>query len=163
MTGCHPARPVASVSLTACRQSVAAVRPSQFQEVERSRSDAGNEPEARRSASHRSGPQPSAVCRVRLGLAVRSPRGPRVRAGVHRQAGPRPPGGALTAAGIPAERIYLDKKSGATTDRPGLRLVLGYARDGDVIVVHTPGPAGPHRPGHAEPDPRAGRTRCRGP
>ncbi len=44
---------------------------------------------------------------------------------------------ALSAAGIPAERIYLDKKSGATTDRPGLRLVLGYARDGDVIVVHT--------------------------
>ncbi len=38
---------------------------------------------------------------------------------------------------IPAERIYLDKKSGATTDRPGLRSVLGYARDGDVIVVHT--------------------------
>jgi len=32
---------------------------------------------------------------------------------------------ALTAAGVPAERIYLDKKSGATTDRPGLRLVLG--------------------------------------
>jgi len=44
---------------------------------------------------------------------------------------------ALSAAGVPAERIYLDKKSGATTDRPGLRLVLGYARDGDVIVVHT--------------------------
>ena len=44
---------------------------------------------------------------------------------------------ALTAAGIPAERIYLDKKSGATTDRPGLRAALEYARDGDVIVVHT--------------------------
>ncbi len=44
---------------------------------------------------------------------------------------------ALTTAGIPAERIYLDKKSGGTTDRPGLRSVLGYARDGDVIVVHT--------------------------
>ena len=44
---------------------------------------------------------------------------------------------ALTAAGVAPERIYLDKKSGATTDRPGLRAVLQYARDGDVIVVHT--------------------------
>jgi len=33
--------------------------------------------------------------------------------------------------------MYLNKKSGATTDQPGLRLVLGYARAGDVIVVHT--------------------------
>ena len=44
---------------------------------------------------------------------------------------------ALTTAGVPAERIYLDKKSGATVDRPGLREVIEYARDGDVIVVHT--------------------------
>jgi DNA invertase Pin-like site-specific DNA recombinase len=44
---------------------------------------------------------------------------------------------ALTAVGIPSERIYLDKKSGATVDRPGLSAVIGYARDGDVIVVHT--------------------------
>jgi DNA invertase Pin-like site-specific DNA recombinase len=44
---------------------------------------------------------------------------------------------ALTAAGIPLERIYLDKKSGATVDRPGLRELIAYARDGDVIVVHT--------------------------
>ncbi len=44
---------------------------------------------------------------------------------------------ALTAAGVAQERIYLDKKSGATVDRPGLRAVIGYARDGDVIVVHT--------------------------
>ncbi len=44
---------------------------------------------------------------------------------------------ALTTAGIPAERIYLDKKSGATTDRPGLRVLLHHARSGDVIVVHT--------------------------
>ena len=44
---------------------------------------------------------------------------------------------ALTTAGIPAERIYLDKKSGSTTDRPGLKAVLEYARTGDVIVVHT--------------------------
>jgi DNA invertase Pin-like site-specific DNA recombinase len=37
----------------------------------------------------------------------------------------------------PGERIYVDKKSGSTIDRPGLRALLGYARDGDVIVVHT--------------------------
>jgi len=44
---------------------------------------------------------------------------------------------ALTAVGIALERIYLDKKSGAAVDRPGLRAVLGFARRGDVIVVHT--------------------------
>src|ERR1035437_3789893 len=44
---------------------------------------------------------------------------------------------ALEAAGIPPERIYVDKKSGATTNRPGLQAVIEYARDGDVIVVHT--------------------------
>ncbi len=44
---------------------------------------------------------------------------------------------ALTRAGIPEKLIYLDRKSGATTDRPGLRAALNYARRGDVIVVHT--------------------------
>lgn len=44
---------------------------------------------------------------------------------------------ALVSAGVPEERIYLDKKSGATTERPGLRALVGYARDGDIIVVHT--------------------------
>ncbi len=44
---------------------------------------------------------------------------------------------ALTAVGIAPARIYVDKKSGATADRPGLKVLLGYARDGDVIVVHT--------------------------
>jgi DNA invertase Pin-like site-specific DNA recombinase len=44
---------------------------------------------------------------------------------------------ALAEVGIPPERIYVDKKSGSTTDRPGLRALLDYARDGDVIVVHT--------------------------
>ena len=39
--------------------------------------------------------------------------------------------------GIPGERTYVDKSSGATTDRPGLRALLAYARDGDVIVAHT--------------------------
>jgi DNA invertase Pin-like site-specific DNA recombinase len=31
----------------------------------------------------------------------------------------------------------VDKKSGATTARPGLRAALTHARDGDVLVVHT--------------------------
>lgn len=44
---------------------------------------------------------------------------------------------ALQVAGIDPARIYLDKKSGATVDRPGLRAAMAYARDGDVIVVHT--------------------------
>ena len=44
---------------------------------------------------------------------------------------------ALIEDGVDRERIYVDKKSGATVDRPGLREVLAYARDGDVIVVHT--------------------------
>lgn len=44
---------------------------------------------------------------------------------------------ALTTAGIDPARIYLDKKSGATTNRPGLQTLLDYARGGDVIVVHT--------------------------
>ncbi|HEY5359428.1 MAG TPA: recombinase family protein [Streptosporangiaceae bacterium] len=44
---------------------------------------------------------------------------------------------ALAAAGIPAERTWADKKTGATTDRDGLNQLLGYARPGDTIVVHT--------------------------
>ncbi|WP_224400945.1 recombinase family protein [Pseudonocardia sp. ICBG1034] len=44
---------------------------------------------------------------------------------------------ALGQVGIPAERIYLDKRSGASSDRPGLAAALAYARSGDVIVVHT--------------------------
>lgn len=44
---------------------------------------------------------------------------------------------ALRSEGIPEKRIYMDKKSGSTTNRPGLTTALDYARDGDVIVVHT--------------------------
>jgi DNA invertase Pin-like site-specific DNA recombinase len=44
---------------------------------------------------------------------------------------------ALTAAGIPDERIYVDKKTGATVDRDGLGRLLAYTRPGDTIVVHT--------------------------
>lgn len=44
---------------------------------------------------------------------------------------------ALRREGIETGRIYVDKKSGSTVDRPGLRAAMEYARDGDVIVVHT--------------------------
>jgi DNA invertase Pin-like site-specific DNA recombinase len=44
---------------------------------------------------------------------------------------------ALSAQGIADERIYVDKKTGATTDREGLQKMLTYARPGDTIVVHT--------------------------
>lgn len=44
---------------------------------------------------------------------------------------------ALQQAGVATDRIYVDKKSGATRDRPGLAAALNYARKGDVIVVHT--------------------------
>jgi DNA invertase Pin-like site-specific DNA recombinase len=44
---------------------------------------------------------------------------------------------ALEQVGIPRDRIYVDRKSGATTERPGLRAVIAYAREGDIIVVHT--------------------------
>ncbi len=42
---------------------------------------------------------------------------------------------ALTKAGIETKRIYSDKKSGATADRPGLIDVLDRLRPGDVLVV----------------------------
>ncbi|MEV6867415.1 recombinase family protein [Streptosporangium subroseum] len=44
---------------------------------------------------------------------------------------------ALGAAGIPAERIHTDKKTGTSIDRDGLAALLAYARSGDTIVVHT--------------------------
>ncbi|QKW32536.1 recombinase family protein (plasmid) [Nocardiopsis flavescens] len=44
---------------------------------------------------------------------------------------------ALAQAGISDDRIYVDKKSGATVDRPGLADLLAYARPGDTVVVHT--------------------------
>jgi DNA invertase Pin-like site-specific DNA recombinase len=44
---------------------------------------------------------------------------------------------ALVEADVDRDRIYLDKKSGATVDRRGLGEMLAYARNGDVIVVHT--------------------------
>ena len=50
----------------------------------------------------------------------------------------------LTAAGISAERIYLDKKSGATTDRPGLRAIPEHARTARCHRGAQLGPARPH-------------------
>lgn len=44
---------------------------------------------------------------------------------------------ALRAEGVADRHIYVDRKSGSTTDRPGLREALDHARDGDVVVVHT--------------------------
>ncbi len=43
----------------------------------------------------------------------------------------------LADAGIEPQHIYVDKKSGATTNRPGLQEAMRQARAGDVIVVHT--------------------------
>jgi DNA invertase Pin-like site-specific DNA recombinase len=40
---------------------------------------------------------------------------------------------ALTAAGC--DRIFTDTISGTRDDRPGLATLLGYARDGDTVVV----------------------------
>jgi DNA invertase Pin-like site-specific DNA recombinase len=42
---------------------------------------------------------------------------------------------ALTEHGIPAQRIYQDKKTGATIDREGFAALVGYARAGDTIVA----------------------------
>jgi DNA invertase Pin-like site-specific DNA recombinase len=44
---------------------------------------------------------------------------------------------ALRAQGIPDDQVFVDKKTGATTDREGLQKMLAYARPGDTIVVHT--------------------------
>lgn len=44
---------------------------------------------------------------------------------------------ALRGTGIADKHIYVDKKSGSTTNRPGLHEALDQARDGDVVVVHT--------------------------
>ncbi|WP_280406605.1 recombinase family protein [Nocardia carnea] len=42
---------------------------------------------------------------------------------------------ALGEHGIPDERIYADKKTGATVDRPAFNKMLHYAREGDTIVA----------------------------
>ncbi|MGY1602379.1 recombinase family protein [Geodermatophilus sp. SYSU D00815] len=42
---------------------------------------------------------------------------------------------ALVAAGVDPARIYTDVLSGVRSDRPGLRDLLAYAREGDTLVV----------------------------
>jgi hypothetical protein len=77
-----------------------------------------------------------AVSAVRSRLAVRSGEGSGVRAlstakhDLDRQLH------ALAEAGIPTDRIYVEKRSGVSVDRPGLRALVGYTGSGDVIVVH---------------------------
>ena len=44
---------------------------------------------------------------------------------------------ALRKEGVADKYIYVDKKSGSTTNRPGLHKALDQAREGDIIVVHT--------------------------
>jgi len=90
----------------------------------------GGCPRSRLTTACRGGRTPASsrrVCGVELGYARVST----ARQDLARQID------ALTAVGIAAERIYLDNESGAMVDRPGLRAVLGFARRGDVIVVHT--------------------------
>lgn len=44
---------------------------------------------------------------------------------------------AMEAAGVPTERVFVDKRSGATTQREGLQALLAYARPGDTVLVYT--------------------------
>lgn len=38
--------------------------------------------------------------------------------------------------GVALDKVFTDKVSGATTDRPQLQAMLEYVREGDTIVVH---------------------------
>ncbi|RSD26452.1 recombinase family protein [Amycolatopsis eburnea] len=42
---------------------------------------------------------------------------------------------ALAAAGIPDERIFVDKRTGANTERDGWKRLLAYVRPGDTITA----------------------------
>jgi DNA invertase Pin-like site-specific DNA recombinase len=44
---------------------------------------------------------------------------------------------ALKTAGIPDDRVFTDKRSGATMRRDGLEALLKYARTGDTVVCYT--------------------------
>ena len=39
--------------------------------------------------------------------------------------------------GIALDKVFTDKESGATTDRPQLQAMLEYVREGDTIYVHS--------------------------
>lgn len=43
----------------------------------------------------------------------------------------------MGTAGVPDERVFVDKATGAHTQRPGLQALLAYARPGDVVLVYT--------------------------
>lgn len=44
---------------------------------------------------------------------------------------------ALLNAGVPLDRIYTDKKTGSTVDRPGINELLKYIRPGDTVLIYT--------------------------
>lgn len=44
---------------------------------------------------------------------------------------------ALEKAGIPADRIYVDKATGSNMQRAGWQAALDYAREGDTLVCYT--------------------------
>lgn len=39
--------------------------------------------------------------------------------------------------GVATDKIFIDKASGKNADRPQLRAMLDYIRDGDILVVHS--------------------------
>lgn len=39
--------------------------------------------------------------------------------------------------GVPVDKVFTDKVSGGTTNRPGLEQMLAFVREGDTIVVHS--------------------------
>ena len=39
--------------------------------------------------------------------------------------------------GLDLDKTFLDKASGKNTDRPQLEAMIDYARDGDVVFVHS--------------------------
>ena len=55
----------------------------------------------------------------------------------HDRSGPRPTDRRGPRSGGAEEHIYVDKRTGANTDREGLRALLGFARPGDRINVLT--------------------------
>lgn len=40
-------------------------------------------------------------------------------------------------AGVKVDRLFTDRASGSTVDRPELKRLLAFARDGDTVVVHS--------------------------
>src|ERR1700684_3154209 len=39
--------------------------------------------------------------------------------------------------GVPVDKIFFDKLSGSTKDRPALQDLLNYVREGDTVLVHS--------------------------